>query len=299
MKKIINSKTIPAIVIISGILGLILRLWIIGEGENAFGLYPSHPVGWALLWVLTAGLAAMIVFACWPLKTAGSYEENYPKSLAGMLGSLVAGIGIIFTGIWQLRGNEFILLTVLDKVVGVGGVAAGGALILLGVQRFLGKKPNFLLHGFLCLFFAVRVFHHCRLWSNEPQIGTVVLPFLASLSLMLAGYQRTCFDVDLGNRRHCLLWSLMGAYLCILAIFSFEEILFYGPCALWLLTDLCSLRPIRRKKSQETAEQEAAKEENVVACAEETAEIEDDAACAPETMTMEELENWLEHPEKN
>lgn len=286
MKKIINSKTIPYIVIICSIVGLALRLWIMGDGMDAFGLYPSNPVGWALLWVLTGGLGAMILFACAPLKVAGSYEENYPRSLAGMLGSLVAGVSVAIAGVVQLKGDGFNPLGFLELLVGLGGVAAGAVLILLGVLRLQGKKPNFILHAFLCLFFAVRVFHHSRLWSNEPQIGMVILPFLASLTLMLSCYQRACFDVGLGKRRHSLLWSLLGTYLCILAVLSFEEILVYGGCALWLMTDLCSLRPIRQKKVTQKPQETPAPEQT-------------QADTSPETMTMEQLENWLSNGEQN
>jgi hypothetical protein len=281
----INSKTIPYLAIICGILGLVLRLWIVGDGEDAFGLYPSNPLGWGLLWTLTGALAAMIIFACLPLKTAGSYEENYPKSLTGMLGCMVAGLSILISGIWQLGSDALPQNPVLDMLVNLGSLAAGVILIYLGVLRFLGKKPNFLLHGALCLFFALRVFHHCIIWSNEPQIGTIVLPFLASLALMLACYRRTCFDVDLGNRRQSLLWNLLGTYLCIVAVFSFEDMIFYGTCALWLMTDLCSLRPIRRKKPQP-----APREPEVQTPVPES-------TAAPEDPSLEELKSWLENLE--
>jgi hypothetical protein len=283
MRKFINSKTIPYIVVICSVLGFLLRLWTIGEGQDAFGLYPSCPLGWGLLWGLTGLLAAMILFACYPLKTSGLYETNYPKSVAGFLGSLAAGIGMALTGLWKMQ-DQLLPVTNFDRFVNIGSLAAGGILIILGLCRVYGKKPHFLLHGVLCLFFAARLFHHCRLWSNEPQVGAVVLPFLSSLVMMLACYQRTCFDVGMGNRRVCLLWTLMAAYLCILAVLSFEEVLFYGTGALWLLTDLCSLRPLKRKKivAEET---EPVLEKETVA----------ETVCSPETMTMEELENWLKN----
>jgi hypothetical protein len=284
MRKFINSKTIPYIVVISAVVGLALRLWTIGDGKDAFGLYPSCPLGWGLLWGLTGAVVAMILFACYPLKTSGVYEMNYPKSVAGFLGSLVAGIGMMITGFWQMQQESLIPVSGLDRVVNIGSLVAGGILIILGLCRVYGKKPHFLLHGILCLFLAARLFHHCRLWSNEPQVGAVVLPFLASLVMMLACYQRTCFDVGMGNRRHCLLWTLLGAYLCILAVLSFEEVLLYSTAALWLLTDLCSLRPLKRKKAVPEEAAPVVKEDTC-----ETAETVRD----PETMTMEELENWL------
>ncbi len=290
MRKFINSKTIPYIVVICAVLGLGLRLWTIGEGKDAFGLYPSCPLGWGLLWGLTGVLTAMILFACYPLKTSGVYAHNYPKSVAGFFGSLVAGIGVALNGFWQMQQESLVLVTGLDRFVNIGSLVAGGILILLGLLRVNGKKPHFLLHGVLCLYFAARLFHHCRLWSNEPQVGAVVLPFLASLVMMLACYQRTCFDVGMGNRQYCLLWTLLGVYLCILAVLSFEEVLFYSTGALWLITDLCSLRPLKRKKEAAEAT-EPVSEENACKTAE--------TFCPPETMTMEELENWLKNTDQN
>lgn len=300
MRKIINSKTIPFLVIICSVIGLALRLWTIGDGADAFGLYAPKPLAWTVLWVFTAVVVAMIVFANWPLKKTGSYEENYPKSLFGMIGNVLAGIGVVLYSLPTvigdtLPGGSFLFYSVPwvditgqpgipDLITGIGGLAAGGILIVLGVFRFLGKKPNFLLHGVLCLYFALRLFNRCRFWSDEPQVGVIVLPFLASLTLMLASYQRTCFDVDLGNRRSSLLWSLLGVYLCVLALPSMEEIFFYGGCALWLLSDLCSLRPVKRTET--AAPQTVVKEVE-----------EQEPACRPEEMSTEEPENWLDHPQ--
>lgn len=284
MKKFINPKTIPIIVILSSLAGLALRLWTIGDGPDAFGLYPSKPLAWGLLWLLTGLVAIAIIAANWKLKKTGSYEDNFPKSVPGMIGNVLAGISILVSSVQLLIGMS--QPSFMDMLLGLVGLGAGAVLIVLGVYRFQGKKPNFLLHGLLCLYFALRLFICCRTWSNEPQLGVIVLPFLASLVLMLACYQRTCFDVDLGNRRHSLLWSLLGTYLCILAILSFEDVHFYGACALWLMTDLCSLRPIKRKKlpTEEPAEETA----------DETVE-EPRTSCDPERMTMEELENWMKN----
>lgn len=283
MKKVINSKTIPFVVIISSMIGLALRWWTIGSGPDAFGLYPDKPLAWGALWLFTAVVAAMIILAVRPLKTAGSYQENYPKSVPGMVGNILAGGCVLFYSMPHL--GSIGQLGIFDLLTVLGGTVAGAFLILLGVYRFLGKKPNFLFHGLICLYLAVRMFNRCRVWSDEPQTGVIVLPFLASMVLMLASYQRTCFDVELGNRRHSLLWSLLGAYLCILAMLSFEEeIFFYGGWALWLLTNLCSLRPLKPKMAPEAEQAPDAGSA--------------EATHAPEDMSMEELESWLENPEQ-
>ena len=70
---------------------------------------------------------------------------------------------------------------------------------------------------------------------------------------MLAAYQLCCYDVNLGNRRSSLFWSLSALYFCALTLPMGEDLLFYVCMGLWLATNLCSIRPLK-PKAQETAE---------------------------------------------
>ena len=253
MKKILNSKTIPYIVIGGSVVGLLLRLWTLGTGADAFGLYPRNPLAWVLLWLLTAAVISAVVVAIRPLKKSGNYHENYPKSVPGMIGYVLAGGCFIMSGINQL-GN---LTGITDQVAAIAGLIAGAVMLVLGVLRLLGKKPNFLLHGLICLYFAIRLFNQCQLWSNEPQTGIIIMPFLGTMCLLLSAYQRICFDVGLGHRRVMLFWSLLATYFCIVAVLSFREIAYYAACALWQMTNLCSLRPDKKKKPEQVVEANA------------------------------------------
>jgi hypothetical protein len=49
----------------------------------------------------------------------------------------------------------------------------------------------------------------------------------------------------------------MSVYLCVVAMFSFEQTLFYGLCALWQMGDLCSLRPLKKRKPRYEISEEA------------------------------------------
>ena len=89
----------------------------------------------------------------------------------------------------------------------------------------------------------------------------MVFPFLASMSLMLSAYHRVRFDVDLGKRQWYGFWTLLSGYFCFVAMLSFEEPLFYGFCALWRMADLCSLRPLKRKKQMQEAPEQPEKAE--------------------------------------
>lgn len=250
MKRVINSKSISLLVLLSSLLAVTLRIWTKGGGPNADGLYDHQTLAWCLLWLLTAATAAAIVFAVRRLKNPGSYRDNFPRSIWAGLCAVPAAITFLISGYTQLRDSVGRMLpgtTVVDTVTGVFALVAGVCLLLSALHRFLGKKPFFLINGLICLYLALRLFNRCQLWSNEPQLGIVVFPFLASTTLMLSAYHRVCFDVDLGNRRWAAFWSLMTVYLCVVAGLSFEQPLFYILCALWQIADLCSMRLLKRK----------------------------------------------------
>ena len=250
MKRFINPKNIPLLVLLSSLLAVGLRIWTRGGGPNDAGLFAHKPLAWVLLWLLTAAVIASMVYALRRLKHSGTYRDNYPRSAMAALCAVPAAVSFLVSGYVQLRDSVGLGLpgmTVVDTVTGILALVAGLCLLLSAVYRFLGKKPFFLINGLICVYLAVRLFNCCRIWSNEPQMGIVVFPFLASMSLMLSAYHRVCFDVDLGKRFISAFWSLLSVYFCVVAMLSFEQPLFYGLCALWQMTDLCSLRPLKRK----------------------------------------------------
>ena len=285
MKKILNPKLLPLIVILCSILGLGLRFWTLGSGPDEKGLYPSQPLAWTLLWLFTAGVFALIFLTASRLKKPGSFEDNYPASIPAAVGTAIAAVSFLVGG-----GQLFLeKKDVLDIITALLGVASGGVLLPAAYARLKGSKPFFLFHGIPCLYLALKVFNQCQVWSNEPQIGTFVFPFLASLGVMLALYQRTCFDVGLGNRRLSVLWSLGSVYLCIIAMLSFQDQLFYGATAIWLTADLCSLRPLNKRKAPQRAapREEAPQSPNI--------DIDPPSELRPEDMSIDQLKDWLEN----
>ena len=258
MKQFINSKSITPLVLLSSLLAALLRVWTRGGGPDEAGLFANQTLAWTMLWLLTAAVAAAIVLALRGLRNPGTYQDNYPKSPVAAACMLPAALTFVSTGYTQFRSSTtggVVGMTVVDTIAGIFGMVAGVCLALSAAHRFMGKKPHFALNGLVCLYLAVRLFNRCQFWSNEPQIGIIVFPFLASLVLMLAAYHRVCFDVDLGKRPLAGFWGLMSVYLCVIAILSFDQPVFYGACALWRVMELCSMRPLKRKPVLEIMEE--------------------------------------------
>jgi hypothetical protein len=250
MKKYLHPKYLPILVPLASILGVLLRLWTMGGGPDRDGLYAPQPFAWVLLWMVSFCILAGIYLLSKGLKNPGKYADNFPASPVAAVGCLAAALGVIFSSISTMVSAEDLLST----ITGILGLLSAVALGYTGYARLKGVRPSFLLHTVICLYLALRVFDCCKHWSNVTQTGVFLFQFLASVCIMLATYQRCCFDVDLGKRSSHLFWSLSGVYFCALALPIGEDAVFYGAFLLWLMTNLCSVRPIKAPKAEPTAD---------------------------------------------
>lgn len=250
MKKYLHPTYLPILVPIAAILALGLRLWTMGGGADSAGLYAPQPIAWVLLWIVTAATMALIYLLPRRLKNPGRYSDNFPASIPGAVGCVLGGLGILSSALSTFPTGKDLLAT----LTAVLGLVSAAALIWSAVVRYLGSKPHFGIHALPCLYFALRIFNCCRHWSNVTQTGVFLFQFLASICIMLATYQMCCFDVNLGDRRSSLLWSLAAVYFCVLALPMGEDIFFYGGMLLWLMLNLCATRPLKAAKPQEPAD---------------------------------------------
>jgi hypothetical protein len=245
MKKLLHPKYLPIFVSFAAVLGFVLRLFALAGGTDAEGLYALSPVIWVLLWIITAAVPVMIILMTRSLTEPVKYNKNFPASLVSAIGSLLAGVGFALAGLESLlhSADTFTFLS------GILGLASAVFMALVAYARLKGNKPFPFCHLCVCLFFALRTFSQSRMWGNEPQIGLFIFAFLAQICAMLAAYQLSAFDLELGNRRSSLFWSLSATYLSLVALPSSDDLLFFGCIAVWLLTNLCSLRPVKKRKA--------------------------------------------------
>lgn len=259
MKKFLQPKFLPLFTLAASLLGLILRIIAAIPGPDKDGLYASRPVTWVLLWLVTLAALAGIFLLARRLKNPGRYFDHFPKSLLGAIGCGAAALAVLLSGISGLlsafvtQPGAMMSIPLLSILTGLLGIASAAGLAFSAYCRLTGKKTHFVTHAIPCLYFALRVFDCCRLWSNETQLGVFLFQFFASVCIMLATYQLCCYDVNLGNRRSSLFWSLASVYFCVLTLPMGEDLLFYSCMALWLMTNLCSTRPLKAK-AQENAE---------------------------------------------
>lgn len=242
-----KPSKLPAGIIILGCCALILRRLLYALTVDVKNLLPvNHPLEIAL-WILTAAAAVWIIASVWKLEGSNAYEDNFRPSLTAAVGHYIAAAGILLTVLLPWGGTGRLVL--LRRVL---GIAAAVGLIVAGRCRKAGKCPLFLTHLAVCVFFVVHMLGNYGIWCSNPQLQDYWLDLSASALTALFAFYEAAFDVGMGRRRMQLATGLMAAYLGYGALSGSGNPILYFGCAVWALTDLCSLTP-RPKRQEEAA----------------------------------------------
>ena len=242
MKKLLKPATLPWFVLVTGGIGIMLRFWLLSNIDSKGLLIAGHPAG-ILLWVLTACTIGVVIYGCLPVVQANKYAFNFPASLPGAVGEGVLAVGILVAGILTLS-NASGFLSVATAII---AFLCAPTLALCSFYRWKGVKPLFLLHGFVCLFWVLRLISLYRDWSPEPQLQRYIFQLLTHIFMMISCYQRTAFDTGNGSRRSHATAHLMAAFFSCLSIVGSRDWYLYVACVLWAITDLCRLTPMPKK----------------------------------------------------
>ncbi len=244
MNKLFPAPKLPIFVTVAGLLGMLMRIWLLADGIDKEGLLISgHPAN-ILCWVITGVVLIGILAGTHRLLSAAKYEFNFPASIPGGIGTAAAAMGILISSIASiLNGPDALSLT-----LSVLGFISAAALAFLGYCRWKGERCSVLLHGIVCLYLMVYLLCQYRLWSANPQTQDYCFQLLGGVCLLLGVYRRACFDGNMGNRKSYVFFRLLGAYFCMVAIPGSDDPFFYLTGAVWSLTDLCSLVPMPKAR---------------------------------------------------
>lgn len=235
--------------LLCGGIGALLRLWLYSTGLDGENLLRSlHPAGILVLLLTGAVLAALFVFTR-PASGHGKYLTQFPPSIPAAVGSFAGAAGILVTALVTLvrREDAFYL------PVGFLGVAAGFSLVFTGICRYNGRRPNFIFHTLVCLFFVFRLLSRYQSWSANPQLHDYCFQLLSTVCLMLFSFHRASLDMKTASRRRLILLGLWGSYFCVLALVRSDALWLYLGCGVWMCTNLGALDhafPTTREASQ-------------------------------------------------
>lgn len=241
MKLIFHPKNLPLATVVCGLVGLLLRIWLLGT-ENEKGFVDRSHISATLLLILTGVYLLILVIATRPLQQANKYRFNFPASVPGAIGSLAGAVVIALLSLGELSGAADALVTFCALL----GVLAAVALVFISHCRWKGLHPSTLFHIVVCAWLMLRLICMYRQWSSDPQLLDYCFQLLAIVCMMLYAYQRATFDANFGRRDLYVLFDLAGVYFCCLSLAGPDDVAFYLGSAAWLFTDLCNLTPMPR-----------------------------------------------------
>lgn len=238
MKRDSGSTKLAVLVLFFGIAALVLRRTLYATAVDVKGLLlRNHPLELALA-VLSAVVLIVIALAARSQDKSGNYEDCYGAARLGAVGNVAVGAGILVT----VLSGERMMDSYLNSAWWILGLAAPVCLLLAGFARVLGKKPFFLLHVVVCLFFVVHIVTHYQLWSSNPQMQDYVFSLLGAMALMFFGFYAASMEADCGSRRMTVGMGLAAVYLCTAELARSSCPALYLGGILWVMTDLLGLR---------------------------------------------------------
>ena len=203
------------------------------------------PWNWpgVLLAVVTVAAVALVIMGCRQL----TQEENPADLIPGWVWGVALAAGIV-----TMLMTETARVDILAKIRYWLGWASIPCLLAATFALHLGKRPAFLFHGIVCLFFGLHLVDYYRVWSGEPQLMDYLFQLFGCVGLLLTAYQRTAFDVEAGNYRALRITELLTAFACLVAAADSGQSLFYLAGGMWCLLGL------HAPALQEVADDEAA-----------------------------------------
>lgn len=243
MKFNMKPNDLKLVMLSAAILGLALRIALYATGFDGRGLLTENHWTAVALWCLTAAAAAVLLVFGRTITGPEAYADAHPVSFGAAMGCFALAAGLALTTIREF--SEF--STNLHLAIWVLGLVCAAAMGIVGVCRLLGKKPYFLLHTALCIYFALRMVSQYRTWSSDPFLQDYCFYLTAYVALMLTAYHQAAFDAGMGKHRLLWFYSLGSVYLCCLSMKGSRDTLLLLGCAVWAFTNLTNLTARKRR----------------------------------------------------
>lgn len=241
MKLSVKPELLKILTLCAGGLGLVLHTVLYATGVDGKGLLITGHWASVALWILTGVTIAALFVLTRFIRSSEDYHAAHPASFIAGTGAFAAAAAAAFTVMSELAVSELLPLVI--------GFTAAISLVIIGICRLSGKKPIFLCHTVVCVFFAMRMVGQYQHWNSDPQVQDLVFNLGAYVALMLHAYQQAAFDAEMGNHRALWCTGLIGVYLCCVSLRGSMDTRLILGAGIWVLTNLTCLnvRPRRQR----------------------------------------------------
>lgn len=239
MKSPFRSHILPLVPVLSGILGLLLRIWLFLLTDEK-GLLPAGHFADRALFLLSAAVIAVIFLATRDLTprqlqkhTIRSY--NVPAYIAGGLGFILNALLVL------LKSSVRLALTATAASV-LGGIV----MFCVAYLYKANKRFSYLLPAAITVAFMLDAVAQCQVWGSLPQIQEYFFPLMASVFLVLTAYERTMFSARKPRPKRLAFCSQCAVYFCIVSLHSSQWILYLG-MVFWAAAQIYPCTVIKKK----------------------------------------------------
>lgn len=247
MKHTLKPNYMPWLTLLAGFVGFLLRI-ILFLGEDEKGLLPAESIVSNLTFVLLAAVLVCLYLCVQPLSAMSRYAELFPPSVYRAVGCALGAFGILWVGIRSLSSQSG-FLCVATFLFSVAGAASLG---YVAFCRIKGKRPAFVFHALVTVFFMLYTVFQCQAWGTESELQRFCYQLFSCIFLMLTAYHYALLDAQVSSRRRLVFFSQSALFCCCLSLCG-GDLLFYISMVGWLALDLCSVATPRRQAPKEEA----------------------------------------------
>lgn len=236
-----RMKLLRCTILSASFLAMMLRTLLYATAIDQKGLLTSgHWCTWSIL-ILTGLILGILLLTTRKIQDSTDSVRSFLPGASSLLAACV---------IFQRSLSAYsVAHDRLNLIAALSGFAAALALLIVGICRMMGTKPNFLFHSAVSIFFALQLISQYRNWSADPQLMDYCFYLAAFIFLMFTAYFLAAFDADMGRRRGMIFSSMAATYFCCLALPESGDAPLLLSCALWAFAGSA---PVSCKPNEET-----------------------------------------------
>ena len=208
MKNPFPSHILPIFPAGAGILGLLLRIWLLAATDEK-GLLPADHFADKALYSLAA-LVLVILFLATRTLIPRPINKRALR-LTNAWACIMGGIGLLLSA---FTSSSVRMAWLAMLATGLGGMV----MLLMAVLHFLRRRVHFLLPAVVTVALMLNTVARCQAWGAVPQLQIYFFPLLASIFLILCTYQKTVATAKQGNPRLLAFFSQASLFFCCVSL---------------------------------------------------------------------------------
>ena len=234
MNKEKTLRLLPPIFLLLGLLAWQLQNWLFGSyvEDPVSGLLPSRTLPEIMLWILTI----CVIAAAFILPRGAKMGPG--GKLTGALSEVFFAAGVLTLLLEPLKGPAGLVL-----ICKAFCVITAVCLVVTAVLRLLGKTPFFLLQVAPCVLCVLQLLEYYQSYSEVPQLMNYFFGLGAVLCLTLSAYHRMARASGLPDKQWHHSIGLLAEFFCAAAVAQGAYVSFFCAAAVWMLAEMCRLRP--------------------------------------------------------